>query len=459
MATPPTPDIVINENTSCNNILSGNWKNTRIGADISQGCVDITENSITVTASGNGIGSSQDAFQYVYQSLIGDGEIIAKLDNIEQNDSIALAGIMVRDGLNKGSKFLMIGKSDELGFIYSFREVLDATPALLSISAAKNSSWMKIKKAGNKYTIYHSEDGESWSRIVSKTFDLGDAIYIGLPVTSSNNNANCTAYFSDVSIKGNTGGGINVDYWKNITGSTINDLKNSSVYPGSPDTSLLLDKIEIPVFNEIDNYGLRLRGYLNPPVTGNYVFNISANENAQLLLSTDTSVNNSDEIAFVENLVLPDEWDKYASQQSDSIFLEAGKLYYMEVLHKASIGDDHLRVAWTVPGEELQIIDGKYISPYAIKTTTSIKDFNQIVSNKLYEVYPNPADDIINIRFLENINSDALVEIYSLSGQKVFQKISFKNFDQVNVSMLNSGLYILMITKNDIKQYTKIRVE
>lgn len=459
METPAKPDIIINRSTACSNPENVKWQSKEIGAEVTPGCFDLDEENMTITGSGNGIGSNSDAFQFVYQSLIGDGEIIAKIDDVEENDSSALVGIMVRKNLNKGSKFIMIGRSEELGFIYTFRDNTDATPAILSLNDAANSTWMKIKKNGNKYTFYHSEDGETWLKIVTKTMDIGNAVLIGLPVTSSNKSLTCTAYYSNVRVIGKTGGGISVDYWKNLTGSSIEDLKNSLEYPESPDTSLILEKLELPAINELENYGLRLRGVLYPPVTGNYVFNITANDAAQILLSTDSTADNTSIIAFVEDKVQPDEWDKYTSQQSDSIYLTAESPYYIEILQKAGEGDDHLRVAWSIPGMESQIIDGMYISPYGLSDVpSSIKNTKLSISQSLCKIYPNPADQQINIEFFKENNEYSAIEIYNLSGQNVFQKKEFTKQTTIDISSLKSGLYILSVKIGTDAQHIKLEV-
>ena len=44
------------------------------------------------------------------------------------------------------------------------------------------------------------------------------------------------------------------------------------------------------------------------------------------------------------------DWQSDADQQTTAVPLTAGRRYYFEVLHKADVGDDHLAVAWQLPG-------------------------------------------------------------------------------------------------------------
>lgn len=59
-------------------------------------------------------------------------------------------------------------------------------------------------------------------------------------------------------------------------------------------------------------------------------------------------------------------------------------------------------------------------------------------NNLKFNLYPNPASDILNIEFNEAIKS---VEIYSLHGQKVIET----NQTEINISNLASGMYIVKV--------------
>jgi hypothetical protein len=47
--------------------------------------------------------------------------------------------------------------------------------------------------------------------------------------------------------------------------------------------------------------------------------------------------------------------------------LQAGRKYYVEVVHESDGGDDQLAVSWQAPGGEPEIIPGKFLSPFPIK--------------------------------------------------------------------------------------------
>ena len=161
------------------------------------------------------------------------------------------------------------------------------------------------------------------------------------------------------------------EYWLNVTGTTIDTLTSSAGYPNSPTGSQQLTSLEGPS-NAADNYGARIRGYLSPPISGNYTFWLAADDYGNLLLSTDESPANATRIAFVEGWTSSREWTKYPSQMSASINLVAGRRYYIEVVHKEATGGDNVAVAWQGPGIAQAVIAGNYLSPFVPQVGTTM---------------------------------------------------------------------------------------
>ena len=112
-----------------------------------------------------------------------------------------------------------------------------------------------------------------------------------------------------------------------------------------------------------DKYTSRVRGFIYPPGTGEYVFRIASDDASDLFLSTDDTSANKKCIAYVTRLV-PHSRFPYPTQSSKPIRLVAGKKYYIEADHRELEGDDHLTVVWAGPGVEECVIKGELLSPY-----------------------------------------------------------------------------------------------
>ena len=50
------------------------------------------------------------------------------------------------------------------------------------------------------------------------------------------------------------------------------------------------------------------------------------------------------------------DWTRYPEQRSDPVWLEAGKSYYLEAIHKQGSGWNNLSVAWQVPGKDPELM-------------------------------------------------------------------------------------------------------
>ena len=154
------------------------------------------------------------------------------------------------------------------------------------------------------------------------------------------------------------------EWWTGISGDKVADLTKSAKYNERPTGSDFLPALEAPLSFDND-YGQRIRGYLHPETTGEYLFWIAADDAGELWLSTDDKPDNKRLIAHAPAWTNSRQWDKFPEQQSGLVKLEAGKKYYIEVLHKDADQKDNVAVAWQPPGGEREIVAGKYLSPYA----------------------------------------------------------------------------------------------
>ena len=160
---------------------------------------------------------------------------------------------------------------------------------------------------------------------------------------------------------------IRQERYYDIEGITLQSLFESPKYPGSPDFVSFIDSCEIQK-DIIENYGVRLSGYLTPPESGIYYFWIAGDDNVGLWLSTDSLASNKSLIAYHNDWTNPREWNKYPSQKSDTILLSAANTYYFEAVLKEGAWGENLSIAWAKPGEAgegpSEIIPASYFSAF-----------------------------------------------------------------------------------------------
>jgi len=162
-------------------------------------------------------------------------------------------------------------------------------------------------------------------------------------------------------------GGILREYWTGISGTSVANLTSHANYPNNPNGSDLRSNFTAPT-DWADNMGQRMRGWVYPPVSGEYTFWVSGDDETQLFLSTDATAASAALIARVSGWTSPLEWTKSSEQKSVKITLEAGKPYYIEALMKEGGGGDNLAAAWELPGTSTGpvVIAGQYLSPWSV---------------------------------------------------------------------------------------------
>ncbi|WP_328184815.1 PA14 domain-containing protein [Marinobacter sp. OP 3.4] len=159
-------------------------------------------------------------------------------------------------------------------------------------------------------------------------------------------------------------GVVYVEYWDNIEGVSVSDLTSAPGYPDNPDDTVSINSLDGPR-ERGSQYGARVRGFIEPPLAGEYRFFISSDDQSEFYLSSNVSEDNKELIASVTGWANAGVFDKYASQASGIIDLESDKRYYFEILFKERWGDDHFIVAWEGPGFARSIVPASALHSWA----------------------------------------------------------------------------------------------
>ena len=138
------------------------------------------------------------------------------------------------------------------------------------------------------------------------------------------------------------------EVWQGVGGSTIDDLEILANYPDNPTTSGTI--IGGAISGDMgDDYGQRIRGFIQVVQSGEYQFNITGDDDVDVFLGTSAEPSSQVKIAEINGWTNPNQHNLYLEQTSDRISLTAGQYYYLEILHKEGGGGDHLTLFWKTP--------------------------------------------------------------------------------------------------------------
>ncbi len=181
----------------------GCWQDQDIGSVAAAGSATSANSNWTVVGSGADIWNTSDGFHYVYQSLSGNGQIVARVSSITNTNSWAKAGVMIRETLTGGSEHAIMLITPGQGTDFQYRTSTNGSSVSATTTGTGSSIaapyWVKLTRVGNTFTGYHSPDDSNWTQIGSVSITMATNAYIGLAVTSHSDGALCTANFDNIS--------------------------------------------------------------------------------------------------------------------------------------------------------------------------------------------------------------------------------------------------------------------
>ncbi len=156
---------------------------------------------------------------------------------------------------------------------------------------------------------------------------------------------------------------LQAERWDGVDGDDLETFTRTPQYRSEPASLFALSALELPRGGGT-HYGVRIRGYLVPPQSGDYRFAIAADDQGALFLGLDADPAHKRVVAYTPAPTPAGVYEQFVEQRSGPLLLEAGHRYYIEVLYKQAGNKDHLTVAWQQPGEGWAVIDGRFLEPF-----------------------------------------------------------------------------------------------
>ena len=191
------------EATSPTGTLHGSgWSNADVGHTGTAGAAGLSAGSFQVSGAGADVWGAADAFHYVYQTLTGDGTIVARVASIELVNNWTKAGVMIRNSLSPSSAqaFMLVAASSVKGVPFQRRPADGAATVSSHGSQSTSPRWVKLVRAGSTITGYESADGSAWTMVGRDTFTMGTSVLVGLAVSSHVTGVKATATFDNVTV-------------------------------------------------------------------------------------------------------------------------------------------------------------------------------------------------------------------------------------------------------------------
>jgi regulation of enolase protein 1 (concanavalin A-like superfamily) len=178
------------------------WATRDIGAVGVPGYANYASGTFTVKGAGADVWGTADAMRFVYQSLPGDGEIVARVASVQNVAAWVKAGVMIRQSLDPGSAHGFMLVSAGKGLAFQRRTQAGGISANTAGGAGTAPAWVKLARRGQTITASRSSDGVAWSQVGQATVALSGSVYVGLAVSSHDTTRTATALFDGVKVTG-----------------------------------------------------------------------------------------------------------------------------------------------------------------------------------------------------------------------------------------------------------------
>ena len=174
---PPSP-------TSC----PAGWSCADIGGATPAGVQVLNAGTWTIQGGGGDIWGTSDQFHFVWEPLVGDGTVSARVVTQGDTDPWAKAGVMLRQSTDPASAYYAIELTPGNGIVVQYRAAAGANAVWQASLPQSAPAYVRAGRSGSVFTAFTSTDGATWTALGGSTVTLGvsGSMLAGLAVTSHN---------------------------------------------------------------------------------------------------------------------------------------------------------------------------------------------------------------------------------------------------------------------------------
>jgi len=142
--------------------VAGSWTTQNLGDATTPGSQSFGTGTASLTGSGMGFQEVSDSHRFAWKPLRGDGSITARVTGFSApNGGNAFGGIMLRSSLRRESTNVAATVRSGGGLQFTRRREAAAYTEPTS-HTLRAPYWVRMKRIGNEFTGYRSEDGVNW---------------------------------------------------------------------------------------------------------------------------------------------------------------------------------------------------------------------------------------------------------------------------------------------------------
>jgi regulation of enolase protein 1 (concanavalin A-like superfamily) len=175
------------------------WVSQDIGTVPGKGASGYDNGTFTLLSAGADLSGTADSFHFVHQPFAGDGTIIARVTQIEDTDDNADAGLIFRESLAAGSRYVALVVTHSEGIKLRSRIAAGADATSVTVAGAA-PSWLRLDRFGRTFRAFTSTNSQSWTHVGDIVLNLPSSLFVGLASTSRDDEVLNASTFEHVSV-------------------------------------------------------------------------------------------------------------------------------------------------------------------------------------------------------------------------------------------------------------------
>ncbi len=216
----------------------GLWQDADIGSVGLTGGSAWSGRTFTLLGSGADIGSTADAFHFLYQTNQGDGTFTVRVSSQLAANPSSKAGLMIRENTTTGARNVFLGLTPSNGASFQNRSTPGGPTASTSVGGLTPPYWLQLVRSGTTFTASYSSNGSTWVTLGSSNLtSFATAALWGLAVTAHTNGLASVATCDQVALP-NASPVLNPITSRTLVAGQTLTVTNTATDPNSPPQTL-----------------------------------------------------------------------------------------------------------------------------------------------------------------------------------------------------------------------------
>jgi hypothetical protein len=347
------------------------WVDTDIGTVAVPGSAQVDPNGgYVLTSSQSDIWGTNDTFNYLYQPIGTNGQIVAQAGAMQGGGSSAKAGVMLRETLDPGSREVMMDVTASKGVCFQWRPEIGGKTWQSPGGISAPPCWVKLVRNGDWIGGYESADGTNWNLVDWQVIsNLDENVYVGLAVSSGSAQA-ASVLFDPVNVGVadpsavlnpviGTGDGLLGEYYSNrhlfgtpamtrLDGSINFDWQDLTHLEHMYDTGQTNQSAYASACQSVlgmpkgDQFSIRWMGELQAQFSEPYTIYATSDDGIRVWLN--------------EQLIIDDWTCHLATEKTAVVNLVAGQRYLLRVEYFQNHLSANVNLSWSSPSTPMRLI-------------------------------------------------------------------------------------------------------